>query len=255
LDAGSSPICGFLMENELDQNLQVYDSQGEFLGWLQRGDQNVKWRSTPEKEINPKEIAGEMGTFVRAVLGWNASAFTDLFAAIDKKFENASQSESVFERQLCVGNILALVCAKIEIEEEGLALKYWGEKNTSQTDYRQVKFPVKIGDERRTRDGVAAFFVSDENGIDYSAACEAGVGLTCTLEKSVQNLSLLIDPYREITIRTGLLPVKRESLAPALYEKALTSMNPVLSHWPVLEKKADTQIQESYVIWKKEDES
>lgn len=206
------------MANVFDHNLQVHDAEGRFLGWLQQTDGCIKWRSAPGTSLRPEDIAGrQLRLFVLGVLGWRKEIFERMIEQTDRHFSKRSGVGKTENPALCMGNILALARASFLVEE-GLHKKFWGGEKLCTNGYEREEFPLKLGDERRSREGLVGFFVDQNGKEDYDnlhlSAEEDNLLkdnlLYLTLEDSARTVTLLLDPYGEVTLRTGFLPVLRD---------------------------------------------
>lgn len=243
LGEASTPICGFLFVNVFDHNLQVYDVKGQFLGWLQRTDECIKWRQASGMSRKPEDIPDrQLRLFVLGVLGWEDAVFERLLAQTDRHFSKRSVAGGTENPALCLGNILVLARAAFLMEEEGLHRKFWGQEEVCTNDYEKEEFPLKLGDERRSREGLVGFFVDKDGKEDYDRLylCSEEEELQkeqllyLTLEDSTRTVTLLLDPYGEVTLRTGFLPVLRERLSPELYRAQMDGIKPLFHLWPFL---------------------
>jgi hypothetical protein len=234
----SSPVCGFLMVNVFDRNLQVHTANGDFLGWLQQTDEGIKWRQAPGTSLNPEDITdAQLSSFVQGVLGWKEKSFESLLTQTDNYFSRKIGLADAQTTAFGMGNVLALVRAAFAVEEEGLHKKFWGSGSPGTNGYEKQEFPVRLGDERRSSDGLVGFFVEQENKASYDtlhlAAGEDNL-LYLTLENAQRTVAMLLDPYGEVTLCTGFLPVLKERLSPKLYRTQAEHMKLYLNLWPVL---------------------
>lgn len=238
LGSASSPVCGFLLVNVFDHSLQVHDADGQFLGWLRETDECVQWRSAPGTTLSPDDIPGtQLRLFTAAALGWERQRFEALLKQADRYFSKSTGAESAENPAFRMGSILAMVRAAFSILEEGRHKLFWGGSVPDTGGYENQLFTLRLGDERRSQDGVAGFFV-DKNGKEayetlYLPSGDNGM-LPLTLEDSARTVTLLLDPCREVTLRTGFLPAFHARLSPELYAEQTGRMKPFLDLWPVL---------------------
>lgn len=260
LGKASSPICGFLMANVFERNLQVHEAGGTFLGWLQQTDEGVKWRSAPGTSLRPEDIRGtQLGLFVRGVLGWENAMFERLLKQTDRYFSKRAGTEEAANPALYIGNVLALARASFAVEEEGRHKLFWGGEEPCTGGYEKAKFPLKLGDARRVSDGLVGFFADRSGSEDYGrlhlSVEEDDVlednQIYLSLEDSARTVTLLLDPYREVTLRTGFLPVLRERLSPELYKAQTDGMQPFLKLWPVLSLSGKAELPMTEVAGRK----
>lgn len=242
LDSSSSPIFGFILENVYDQNLQIYDEGGVFLGWLQRTDRGIQWRSAPGTTFAPEDIGNRhLRQFVQEVLQWKNEQLIELINRMDAHFVQRTQMCRGQSPITLLGNVLALTRMRLSLEEEGLQAKFWGAEDVLTGDYDREEFYIMLGDERRSKDGVVGFCPDKGEQDDYGKVVYDHK-VPMTLRDSERSFTLLFDPYREVTVRTGFLPTLRECLAPELYQAQVESMKPVISLWPVLSPEGELQL-------------
>jgi hypothetical protein len=171
----TSPICGWLLPNNLDNSLVVYDANGKALGFL---DLNGQWRQPPGDAGVPK-VALIPNPHLRRVLQWiettkgKNSHFQDAFlSALDSALENIdpenwSQHEDI---ALLIGRPLAVVRASVGLQLKGLpainqdweafrkALPYGRQPDIDNDCVQDVQFPVRLGEHRQLNDGLAGFW-------------------------------------------------------------------------------------------------
>jgi hypothetical protein len=137
----TSPICGWLLPNNLDGTLQVHDETGTVLGILEPVDvagngtaKRLQWRVRPSatRPVYPNTIADPT---LRRVVNWlieresaeaasgQTSSFLDAFLiALDRAQENIHPAEFKAHQSLALlmGRPLAVVRAKLGISLQGL---------------------------------------------------------------------------------------------------------------------------------------
>ncbi|ATB44688.1 hypothetical protein [Corallococcus macrosporus] len=193
----TSPLCGWVLPNNLDSSLMVYDASGTLLGLV---DEEGRWESAPGSEYpldvgslpNPhlqqlvshltRGAGAEGRDFIRAFL----DTLNDAIERSDP--EDFSQHQAL---ALLIGRPLALVRASVGLELQGLPErdKSWStfaatvaelahnerqgiEAVTPITDspdrwtqaFDQVAFPVRIGEYGQYNDGVAGYWRELEGG-------------------------------------------------------------------------------------------
>lgn len=251
LDQNAASVCGFVLGNILEQNLQIYDREGVFLGWLQDTDRGVQWRVRPGElgRLTQEMPEGMLGAFVEKVLTWNRALFAKLLKQIDTFFTEKPVLNGAPETFHLAGGCFALATARCSVEEYGLRKKFWGGSEVKENGYERAAFKLRVGDPRRNKDGVIGFFSVD---IDEKPDLFAfgGEELTLSLEDSERMLLVLLDPCRKVTIRTGFLPVYEVGLPAQLYRNQAERLKLCLSMWPVLTEVegARVMIQEKYGV-------
>lgn len=203
----TTPICGWILANHLDDSLWVYDNKGNAYGSLALNwDQTqVLWQSAPGSAyfglsapdffaalgvVNPHlrdmilGLYGDGGTASAAYLDTFMRALDISSATIDPSNHAQYQGNAVL-----LGRPLALVRASLNLELRGdpaysqswtdLQDQVSQDENGTFTwgnDYgfSQVNFPVKIGNVPQTEDGLIGYFKDGQYGTFYAPAVEAG---------------------------------------------------------------------------------
>ena len=269
----TTPICGWVLANHLDNSLMIYDSRGKALGSLVKKDVNEKpeviWMDAPGgggvsavgNIANP-----HLNKMVHTIQRWGANFLEAFVRTIDSAVQNIEPENFAQHQDLAVlmGRPLALVRALVNLELKGLPVSHqgWNEfRQDMQTNTRDdngfsnVRFPVRIGEYRQFNDGTVGYWRENKNG-DYEDDAffspqsdevelkdkhlkthktdpDAMVFLQ-TVKSEPQILSLLIDPRGLVHATTGILPVKSISIPPDQYAAALQNIEITFLTTPVL---------------------
>jgi len=271
--ASTSPLCGWILFNHIDDSLMVYDAAGNALGSLNV--QGPFWQGAP----------GNADTFGRAakdaianphlkkfVLGVrDAAMLTAMLNAIDKSMTSINplgykQDQGI---GLLIGQPLAIVRASLRLELQGLPAidESWkayaqavgdpgqgnytidGRFNAGSTS---VRFPVRLGDLGSHDDGLIGYYIDDGSDAAYAtlycpAALLGSKGVVMPTDRTLMLapvassdqspptlVTMLIDPRGCVHATTGILPVKDISIPPAAYSGALQKMAVTFLTSPVL---------------------
>lgn len=188
----SSPICGWVLPNNLDGSLMVYDADGVSLGLV---DERGVWMPAPGA-ANPVAAQDIENPYLRRLVTHVTSAddngeayMSQLLAAIDASLETIDP-ESFAQHQglaLLMGRPVALVRAAISLEVQGLPARdnSWDvivetvgqyQRDSTSIDtitanperftagFDKVEFPVRIGEPGRLNDGLVGYWVEDSSG-------------------------------------------------------------------------------------------
>ena len=258
----TSPVCGWVLFNHVDQSLMVYDAAGNAAGSL-----NVQgdiWRPAPgpaPAPITNAHLAGFVDAITNRADG--ADFLDDLLKAIDATATSVTPLGYKQDPGLAVliGRPLALVRATLNLEVQGLpaANQSWeafaravnaGDANTRDTAaFAGVNIPVRLGDLSRVDDGLIGYFVEDQAGTTYrtfyaAASTHTSHGvvppeadrLTVKAAPDAQpaTLTMLVDPRAPVHATTGMLPGKRIEIPPEMYTAALNRMAVTFLTAPVL---------------------
>lgn len=276
----SSPICGWLLANHLDNSLVVYDQRGIALGVI---DQAAKWRTTPGIDVlvDPQEIDNSTLSKVvtRLTVPDNASeeikqakrAFLQHFISkTDKTLENIDPESFGHHQELALlmGRPMAIVRALVGLQVKGRPAVNHGwtalyqdlhrdERETS--NFEQVKIPIRIGERGQLNDGVVGYWQETPEDFQLGANFyttvaldepinglksyeQAPLNLTLSLNDAAQTLTMLIDPRGEVHATTGILPAKSIRVPKDEYVKALQKINITFLSAPILSAANETAL-------------
>jgi hypothetical protein len=227
--ASTSPVCGWVVANRLDNSLMIYDAGGAPLGYV---DVSGRWRTPPGRSgpILPADIPDpHLARMVRwicdsartlkeeAALGDRDEAATqflkDLVRVIDTSLQNIEpQSFRQHEaRALLMSRPLALVRAAVDLQLSGppvthrawepLRRRLLGQP-TRTDQFLDVEFPVRIGEHMQLNDGVIGYWL--ERGERYLSHYT----FTAEILKQIVN----VEPVRALTQQHRDLPATLELL-------------------------------------------
>ena len=174
----TSPICGWLVPNNLDRSLMIYDGAGALLGYV---DGDGRWRSVPGRP--GPALAADIGNpHLSKMVLWlekrgreHASFIDDFVDVLDSALENIDPEgfEQHEARALLMGRPLALVRASVGIELLGLPAldQSWDALNQAlagdefdMDGFLGVRFPIRIGEHEQLNDGVAGYWIDSAEG-------------------------------------------------------------------------------------------
>lgn len=190
----TTPICGWLLPNNLDNSLMVYDASGNALGSV---NQKAGWNPAPGTEL-PIQVNEIDNLYLRRIVEYFITAqakdsaktaqtgnsaktekeqgFIDGFiSVINTALENI-EPENFAQHQdlaLLMGNPIAVVRASLNLELQGLPAVHcgWNEfrqdlrREERDTDgVTRVKFPVRIGEYQQLNDGVIGYWQENQDG-------------------------------------------------------------------------------------------
>jgi hypothetical protein len=254
LSAGTNPICGFLLVNNLEGSLAVYDAQGKALGEVDRGN---TWRTAPETGAavrtnargrpqlsNPhlqrvvEHVMDQQGDFLTRFLSTQRTALE----SIDP--ESFAENPS---RALLVSRPMAVVRASLRVELQGpaafdpTALREDGGVTTRGLE--QLQLPVRLGEFQQLDDGLVGFWLETPegtfaDGVFYSPQLRGGGHERIRTYKDGETalrftqrplgperrMTLLLDPRGQVHATTGVLPSPQLRLHPEHYSRALAEM-------------------------------
>jgi len=183
-DSNFTPICGWIVPNNLDHSLFVYSNTGEALGSIE---QNGRWMYAPgnlqmklEEIPNPhlKKMVSKL-----CQLGENTDFINHFEDTLNNALENLELEQLAQSNvaSLLVGRPIALVRASINLELRGLPAvnQNWqifrqdmqlerknecqGDRRNSQTEretdgFTEINIPIRVGEYQQFNDGVIGYW-------------------------------------------------------------------------------------------------
>ncbi len=268
----TTPICGWVLANNLDNSLMVYDNSGRALGSIVKKDRGPEWVSAPGGlGVNSLDAISNphLRKIVKTIHEWgNDKKFLDDFiTAIDSAVENIEPENFTHHQDLALlmGRPLALVRASVNLELKGLPATHqgWNEfRQDLQRDGRddngftRVQFPIRIGEYKQFNDGTVGYWKEkngtyednvffapqSDNGATFKGTTHLKTHKTNpeamvffqTVESPPQILTLLIDPRGLVHATTGIVPAKAINIPPDQYAAALQAIEITFLSTPVL---------------------
>ncbi|UWZ84400.1 hypothetical protein [Occallatibacter riparius] len=178
-DASTSPVCGFLMPNHLDGDLEFFDGAGANLGFVRPDPQaGVIWDAapgvaatvgqTPQRAIPNQFAAGiaqgllQWGLADATATGLGEDALSAILRIIDSTLwaVDPFASSSDEHLSLLVGHPVAIMRAQVQLEvQEPIA--------PTELDIRSVS--LRLGAVTHWQDGLLGYFVNDDYTRFYCA--------------------------------------------------------------------------------------
>jgi hypothetical protein len=268
----TSPICGWVLPNNLDSSLMIYDADGKALGSINALDSVEKkdrWEAAPGSDA-PLDIEHiensirnlHLRKMVLYLVNREDGFLGDFLTALDNALENI-EPENFAQHQdiaLLMGSPIAVVRASVDLELQGLPAIHQGwnvfrqdlnrnERDTN--DFDKVKFPIRLGEYKQFNDGTVGYWIESaagdyEGDIFYAPQSDANknehiktyqddsLPIRQTVTESAQNLTILMDPRGSVHATSGILPVKAVSLPPDQYADALKAIEITFLSAPIL---------------------
>ncbi len=278
----TSPICGWILPNNLDHSLAFYDEfgepQGAFTAVEDRRDATLaRWDPSPGggKIGSPLQIENPHLRKIAIHIQEKGASFVDkLVNALDRAQENIDP-EGFAQHQslsLLVGRPLALVRASLKFELKGEASIHQGweafvkdmARNHRETNgFTRVKLPVRLGEYKQLHDGLAGYWIEEDSQIPGEAPfyspqadivtndlyhtdivyhSESKTHISRSFEDEALHFSLLIDPRAAVHCSTGILPTNVLSLPPDQYVDALKKICITFLTAPIVTPKNQFQL-------------
>lgn len=262
----TSPICGWLALNWLDESLLVFEKDGTLKGSLPKGGAFAL--------LNPlKPISDSL--LQKVVSAAPPTLYDNIAKALLTIEPHAHRQHPA--RSVLISRPLALARVGLQLEVQGAPAPHqgyeWlatvaldpttqlaatdpycpmGKSPTSSFPQRetcgftQVNFQVRLGDVSMADDGLVAYWTVDASAqlgqynllkLDPAdTSQEPTLLLTCDPDPSqaAQQALLLFDPRAPVHATSGILPTATLTLPPALYAAAIENMALVFAVGPVL---------------------
>lgn len=255
-----SPICGFILPDLLTYGLTVYRGDGTLAGSLNtiRTGSNICWKDPSGLTTSdhlPPGLDPELHAFLTGLHQAGASALAELIEYINTLQTHSQSGSHTPSRIELIGKPIALARLGVRLEMLGDAEPYRhyigeAEKDkTSETNIYAARFPLLIGNLTNPADGTIGFFEDgnynclhiypetpdDHPNHNNTYFIRSHRTTLCPDPKTDQKvLTLLFDPWADITLTTGILPVRTMALAKSLTEQILQNMKTSYFCSPVL---------------------
>lgn len=259
----TTPICGWILPNNLDNSLAIYDNQGKALGSI---NQLAKWEAAPgENTVIPfDKIDDHLQKVINYIIKQGAEFLSNFISALDSGLENIDPENSAQNQGLALlmGRPIAVVRASLNLELEGLPAinQDWGgfwqdlRRNFRETDgFEKVKFPIRLGEYKQLNDGLLGYWLEGDNGslkdvfyapqsdlegINHSAIKFHNANNPWHIDLNLKDpptlLTMLIDPRGKVHATTGILPTKSIDIPPDQYQQALEKIEITFFSAPIL---------------------
>jgi hypothetical protein len=257
----TTPICGWVLANNLDSSLMIYDGAGKALGGI---DRLARWRPAPggDSAIAAGAIPNpHLRKMVAYILTQGAEFLRDFITAIDNALENIEPENYARHQDLALlmGRPLALVRASLNLELQGLPAIHQGwemfrqdmrrpHRETNRFD--RARFPIRVGEYRQFNDGLVGywkeagdgyeddlFYAPQTDDLDHGAIRTHADDPMTIYQMAVsgpQILTMLIDPRGKAHATSGVAPCKAIDVPPDQYAEALKAIEITFLSAPIL---------------------
>ncbi|MDE6844567.1 MAG: hypothetical protein K2J99_02200 [Lachnospiraceae bacterium] len=247
---GCSPICGFVLSNLLDYSLVVYRGDGTLAGSLnivQLGSE-VCWKSPPGVPVScniPDDLDSELYAFLQELMLAGAKTLQNLIEYVNHLQTNTQSASHSPSRIELVGKPIAIarLCISLELMGKPEAYRHYvggsGLDKTSETDIYAAKFPLLTGNLNNYADGTIGFFedgdykhmhvyedveIAKTLSLDGDSYFSGSHRVELCPDSTLKILTVLFDPWSNITLTTGILPVRTIALEENFVENALQNI-------------------------------
>jgi hypothetical protein len=250
-DPGTSPICGWLVQNKLDKSLMVFDAEGKACGSLKLTSKNIlTWMPPPGKDtiagladaITNSRLLG----FVSSIFDAGKETFLELLQQIDGMAKKALKAKKAANNtaNLPLGTPIAIAGASCQLELKDPPARDWSKNTAERSELSNISFPFYIGSNLSRKDGVIGYYVEGTGNAvkklglpfaQYVSAVDAQMTANQPVRLSVASgafnapvgtpLTLLLHPYMDVTISSGILPDATYKLPAFNMAKVLEQIN------------------------------
>jgi hypothetical protein len=263
----STPICGWLVLDNLDRSLLVYDAGGRALGVISSGKSETDvlnsekrtglwqagWQAAPGED-SAATVWNIDDANLRRLAQWLIAQATTgdwegLLNRVETALENIDPEGFAHHEDLAVlmGRPLAVVRAQLSVGLCGPPAIHQGQDallvdmkgSARRTDaFEGVEIPIRLGEHQRANDGLVAYWRETDAGLGETAFWpqdDQGVTLRLAPASKPLTLTMLVDPLAEVHATTGVLPTKSITIPASMYAAALKGIEVTFrSQGPIL---------------------
>lgn len=272
----TTPACGWVLPNHLDNSLFFYDHDGKAVGSFGIEHHTLKYRTRAGNKENPSDsLETDIGTpeapkvnpwlghFMRYID--HQSAGTEQFLAElmevilhSENFINPEKNTDDGSLAVLIGRPLAIARVALGMETYGASLpltssamsatdpfpedvkegrfEYSERMKHADAGLSHVHFPVRLGGTHTTDDGLIGY-IRETGDESNPYKTPMNTHLQLNLNAVPQTLTLLIDPRSSIHAVTGLLPVKSLEFPPDYFAEAAGKLQMTFFTHPLLQQK------------------
>jgi hypothetical protein len=280
-----SPVCGWIVPNNLDSSLAIYDGQCHTLGAIDLGG---NWRNAPGVQLSrdgnnyPLLDNPHLRKLVHHLLGQGISFQQQFLSTANNCLETIDPEgfASHSSLALLVSRPIAIVRATFSLEVKGLPAcdPTVPIEDTNQDfpthGFTKVTIPIRLGDYQQLNDGLVGYWKEkpiEENG-DYEyednrfyatqsnlvednniiTNAEGIVHFLQTVDAPSQGVTMLIDPRGLVHASCGVLPNQELRLPAEHYNQALQTMEVNFLSTPILSSRGELAMplsQQTNATW------
>jgi len=272
----TTPICGWLLANHLDNSLVLYTNAGAALGSLTVSENlmNVIWQGVPGGpgfglnlydyfESGPgKDVNASFKKLVISLFNDGQASYLQAFLRANDLTFSLVQPENFKQlgsNAVLMGSPIAVAQARLDMETAGMPAynQSWEamerEVNDSQpkTDngFTKVKFPIRLGSMEQVNDGLLGYFKNNDYSHYYALHTdqpsdqvtipdETNILLSLERPSNSELVTLLFDPRGSIHATSGVFPVKEINIPPDVFADALETLRLTFLTTPILTNSA-----------------
>jgi hypothetical protein len=265
----TTPICGWLIANNLEYSLWIYSNDCKPLGSiiLTENGERVMWQSVPGTDGPIQDYFGPDSAVNVELKNLVLALYNDADPTYLKAFMHANDITFSLvqpENYKQLGSTAVLMGAPIAVAQVNLdmelgelpacnqsweALANEANNRAPKTDngFTKVKFPVRLGAMEQVNDGLLGYFKQGDYDHYFALALDKdtpsdkvtkpddnAIVLTPDPAGSSQKLTVLFDPRGSIHATCGILPVKEIALPPDMFADDLRKLEMTFLTTPVI---------------------
>ncbi|GJM33960.1 MAG: hypothetical protein DHS20C18_29610 [Saprospiraceae bacterium] len=274
----TSPICGWILVNNLDHSLMIYQTDGAALCSVSPDeDTNFLLRHPPGPKFGQAfDLQEADNMYLRQMLDYlrgrqqnNPQFLQHFITVIDSSLANIDPANFAQHTDIAMlmSRPLALVRASMDLELAGLpAINHdWNVfrhdllRNTRQSEaFTDVEFPIRLGEYKQLNDGLVGYWLEEGDGYkdlqffapqsdivddpNIITRSTSRFTLCQAVSDTPKMLSLLLDPRGLVHATSGILPTKAIRIPPDQYAKALQRIEITFLTAPLLSDSQQVQI-------------
>ncbi|GAB3279480.1 hypothetical protein [Kineosporia babensis] len=237
----TSPVCGWVVPDDLNGGLAFYDEDGVELGLLtadpepSNGDL-ARWLASPGSTVTGIPQIGN--AHLKAVAARLQALGPDPFAAFVAALDILTSGVEPEDQSLDVFTIrpLAVLRAELDLQLMGLPAVHqdWNvfrqdlRRTTRDSNgYPAVVFPVRVGSAARLNDGLIGYWREDPAlflGLGDFVPVTTAPPLAVGPGQEAHILTMLVDPRAPVHLTSGFLPAQAISLPADQYRTAMEAL-------------------------------
>lgn len=280
-----SPVCGWIVPNNLDSSLAIYDGQGCTLGAIDLGG---NWRNAPGVQLSrdgngyPLLDNPHLRKLVHHLLGQGKTFQQQFLSTANNCLETIDPEgfASHSSLALLVSRPIAIVRATFSLEVKGLPVcdPTVPIEDTNQdfptNGFTEVKIPIRLGDYQQLNDGLVGywkekpigengdyeyednrFYATQSNVVEDNNITTNAEGINHflqTVDAPSQGVTMLIDPRGLVHASCGVLPNQELRLPAEHYNQALQTMEVNFLSTPILSSRGELAMplsQQTNATW------
>jgi hypothetical protein len=251
----TSPICGWLVPNHLDNSLMVYNGAGTPQGSIAS---DCSWLPAPGyPAIEKNGLSPHLRELVTHLTGLKKEDLSTFFTNIETALDNINPASAPQHDALALlmGRPIAVVRAQLRLELRGEAVinQSWdsfrsdlvrcfqdedagvnSELVRKSDGVTAVQFPIRIGDSRQLNDGLFGYWIETKEGINAPFNCGNNSLINLAVGDNELTLTMLVDPRGVVHLTSGIFPAEVLEIPQDQYQTAMNSLEVTFLTAPIL---------------------